>query len=132
MYAQGGVTYTPSANAFRRSFSKRNCLSEHVWGTCPVQPAPFGNPIFSLIVHACSCYQSENISFLCLLKRVIDPSVLNHFIRYDNNAIRITCQEVFVDFLIQIKYDMLINTKKSNERRGYTKLWSFMKRKSVF
>ena len=113
-------------------FPKGTVCPKHVWGTCPVQPAPFGNPIFSLIVHACSCYQSENISFLCLLKRVIDPSVLNHFIRYDNNAIRITCQEVFVDFLIQIKYDMLINTKKSNERRGYTKLWSFMKRKSVF
>ena len=31
-----------------------------------------------LIVHAYSCYQSENIYFICLLKRVIDPSVLNH------------------------------------------------------
>ena len=31
----------------------------------------------------------------------------------DNNAIRITCQEVFVDFSIYIKYDMLINTKKA-------------------
>ena len=30
-----------------------------------------------------------------------------------------------------IKYDMLINTKKSNERSGYTKLWSITKRKSV-
>ena len=29
------------------------------------------------------------------------------------------------------KTDMLINTKKSNERSGYTKLWSIMKRKSV-
>lgn len=29
-------------------------------------------------------------------------------------------------------FSMLINTKKSNERSGYTKLWSIMKRKSVF
>nr|DAH87697.1 MAG TPA: hypothetical protein [Caudoviricetes sp.] len=36
--------------------------------------------IFGQIVHAYSCYQSENNSFLCLLKRVIDPSVLNHFL----------------------------------------------------
>ena len=62
---------------------------------------------------------------------MIDPSVLNHPIKYDNNAIRITCQEVFVDFLINIKYDMLINTEKSNERSGYTKLWNITKRKSV-
>ena len=93
--------------------------------------SPVRNPIFSLIVHAYSCYQSENIYSICLLKRVIDPSVLNRSIQYDNNAIRITCQEVFVDFWIYIKYDMLINTKKSNERSGYTKLWSIMKRKSV-
>ena len=63
---------------------------------------------------------------------MIDPSVLNHSVLYDNNAIRITCQEVLIDFLINIKYDMLINTDKSNERSGYTKLWSIMKRKSVF
>ena len=93
--------------------------------------APVRNPIFSLIVHAYSCYQSENIYSICLLKHVIDPSVLNHSFQYDNNAIRITCQEVFVDFWIYIKYDMLINTKKRNERSGYTKLWSIMKRKSV-
>ncbi len=43
----------------------------------------------------------------------------------------VTCQEVFIDFSIYIKYDMLINTKKSSERRGYTKLWSIIKRKSV-
>ena len=42
--------------------------------------APVRNLIFGLIVHAYSCYQSENISFLCLLKRVINPSVLNHSI----------------------------------------------------
>ena len=100
-------------------------------GRAPSSQPLLETTIFGLTVHAYSCYQNENISSLCLLKRVIDPSVLNHFIRYDNNAIRITCQEVFVDFLIQIKYDMLINTKKSNERRGYTKLWSIMKRKSV-
>ena len=80
--------------------------------------APVRNLIFGLIVHAYSCYQTENTSFLCLLKRVIDPSVLKHPIEYDNNAIRITCQEVLIDFLINIKYDMLINTEKSNERSG--------------
>ena len=42
--------------------------------------SPVRNPIFSLIVHAYSCYQSENIYSICLLKRVIDPSVLNHSI----------------------------------------------------
>ena len=40
--------------------------------------SPVRNPIFSLIVHAYSCYQSENIYSICLLKHVIDPSVLNH------------------------------------------------------
>ena len=53
---------------------------------------------------------------------MINPSVLNRSIRYDNNAIRITCQEVFVDFQIYIKYDMLISIEKSNERSGCTKL----------
>ena len=85
--------------------------------------APVRNPVFGRIVHAYSCCQSENMSFLCLLKHVIDPSVLNHFIWYDNNAIRITCQELFLDFSKKNKYDMLINNKKSNERSGYTKLW---------
>ena len=42
--------------------------------------SPVRNPIFSLIVHAYSCYQSENIYSICLLKRVIDPSVLNRSI----------------------------------------------------
>ena len=42
--------------------------------------SPVRNPIFSLIVHAYSCYQSENIYSVCLLKRVIDPSVLNRSI----------------------------------------------------
>ena len=51
------------------SFPKRSWLN----GTAPVR-----NLIFGLIVHAYSCYQSENIYFICLLKRVIDPSVLNH------------------------------------------------------
>ena len=108
MYTQGGVTYTPLPNAYGVAFPKGTVCPKHVWGTCPVQPAPFGNPIFSLIVHACSCYQSENISFLCLLKRVIDPSVLNHSICYDNNANRITCQELFLDFFKNNKYDRLI------------------------
>ncbi len=80
MYTQGGVTYTPSANAKRRSLSKRNCLSETRLGDVPRPASPFENPISSLIVHAYSCCQSENISFICLLKRVIDPSVLNHSI----------------------------------------------------
>ena len=64
--------------------------------------------------------------FLCLLKRVIDPSVLNHSIWCDNNAIRITCQEVLIDFLINIKYDMLINTKKATKGAvilSYGALW---------
>ena len=147
MYTQGGVTMTCIRRAVLHvyagrcyiyalyrtpkgvPFPKGTVCPKHVWGTCPVQPYPFGNPIFSLIVHAYSCYQSENISFLCLLKRVIDPSVLNHLILYDNNAIRITCQEVFVDFLALIKYDMLTNNEESNERSGYNKLWSIMKRK---
>ena len=79
-------------------FPKGTVCPEHVWGTCPVQPAPFGNPIFGWIVHAYSCHQSENICSICLLKREIDPGVLNRFIYQDNNAIRIACQEVFVDF----------------------------------
>ena len=33
-----------------------------------------------------------------LLKRVIDLIVLNHYILHDNNAVRITCQELFLDF----------------------------------
>ena len=78
MYTQGGVTYTPLRNAVGVPFPKGTVCPKHVWGTCPVQPAPFGNPIFSLTVHAYSCYQSENIFSKCLLKRVIDPSVLNH------------------------------------------------------
>ena len=56
------------------------------------------NTVFGRIVHAYSCYQSENNSFLCLLKRVIDLIVLNHYILHDNNAVRITCQELFLDF----------------------------------
>ncbi len=123
MYTQGGVTYTPSANAKRRSLSKRNCLSETRLGDVPRPASPFENPISSLIVHAYSCCQSENIFSKCLLKRVIDLIVLNHSICYDNNAIRITCQELSLDFFNDNKYDRLINNKKSNERSGYTKLW---------
>ena len=80
MYTQGGVTYTPSANAERRSLSKRNCLSETRLEDVPRPASPFENPISSRIVHAYSCYQSENNSFICLFKRVIDPSVLNRSI----------------------------------------------------
>ena len=36
------------------------------------------NTYLEVIVHAYSCYQSENIYSICLLKHVIDPSVLNH------------------------------------------------------
>ena len=86
--------------------------------------SPVRNPIFSLIVHAFSCYQSENIYSICLLKHVIDPSVLNHSIYHDNNSIRITCQDIFLDFLQQNKYDRLIKERKRRERRSYTKLWN--------
>ncbi len=91
--------------------------------------SPVRNPIFSLIVHAYSCYQSENNSFLCLLKRVIDLIVLNHYILHDNNAVRITCQELFLDFFGYNKYDRLIKERKSRERKRYKKLWSMTQRK---
>ena len=110
--------------------------------TCPVLNAhePLGgswlngagtgrNTVFGQIVHAYSCYQSENISFPCLLKRVIDLIVLNHYICYDNNAVRITCQDVFLDFSQTNKYDKLIKEQKRRERRSYTKLWSMIQRK---
>ncbi len=55
-----------------------------LWGPCKARgytDQPLSETtIFGLTVHAYSCYQSENISSLCLLKRVIDPSVLNHSI----------------------------------------------------
>lgn len=38
--------------------------------------APVRNPVFGRIVHAYSCCQSENMSFLCLLKHVIDLACL--------------------------------------------------------
>ena len=123
----------PVRNAWRRSLS--SC-------TCPVLNAhePLGgswlngtgtgrNTVFGQIVHAYSCYQSENISFPCLLKRVIDLIVLNHYICYDNNAVRITCQDVFLDFSQTNKYDKLIKEQKRRERRSYTKLWSMIQRK---
>ena len=134
MYTQGGVHIrplrTPKGVPFLPVSAPFLTLTSLV-RLVAKRNSPVRNPIFSLIVHAYSCYQSENIYSICLLKRVINPSVLNHSIRYDNNAIRITCQEVFVDFQIYIKYDMLISIEKSNERSGYTKLWSIMKRKSV-
>ena len=77
--------------------------------------------VFGRIVHAYSCYQSENNSFLCLLKRVIDLIVLNHYILHDNNAVRITCQELFLDFFGYNKYDRLIKERKSRERKRYKK-----------
>lgn len=87
------------------------------------------NTVFGRIVHAYSCYQSENNSFLCLLKRVIDLIVLNHYILHDNNAVRITCQELFLDFFGYNKYDRLIKERKSRERKRYKKLWSMTQRK---
>ena len=108
MYTQGGVTYTPYTNACGVLFPKGTVCPLHVWGTCPVQPALLETTIFSLPVHIYSCWQSENIFSKCLLKRAIDPSVLNRSIRYDNNAVRITCQDVFLDFFEDNKYDRLI------------------------
>ena len=46
--------------------------------------------VYKRQVHAYSCYQSENNSFLCLLKRVIDLIVLNHYILHDNNCLLYT------------------------------------------
>ena len=100
MYAQGGVTYTPCTERLRRSFS--SCTS-------PVLNA--------------------HEPFLCLLKRVIDLIVLNHYILHDNNAVRITCQELFLDFFGYNKYDRLIKERKSRERKRYKKLWSMTQRK---
>ncbi len=77
-------------------------------GRAPSSQPFLETTIFILTVHAHSCCQSENIFFKCLLKRVIDPSVLNHSICYDNNANRITCQELFLDFFKNNKYDRLI------------------------
>ena len=44
MYTQGGVTYTPSANAERRSLSKRNCLSAPRLGDVSRPASPFWKP----------------------------------------------------------------------------------------
>ena len=49
-------------------------------GRAPSSQPLLETTIFCLIVHVYSFYQNENTSFLCLLKRVIDPSVLNHSI----------------------------------------------------
>ncbi len=84
MYTQGGVTYTPCTNAERRSLSSCVCsvLNAHepLGGSWLNGTAPVRNLIFCLIVHGYSCYQSENICSICLLKRAIDPGVLNHSI----------------------------------------------------
>ena len=133
MYTQGGVTYTPCTERLRRSFS--SCTSpvlnahEPLGGSWLNGTGTGRNTVFGQIVHAYSCYQSENISFPCLLKRVIDLIVLNHYICYDNNAVRITCQDVFLDFSQTNKYDKLIKEQKRRERRSYTKLWSMIQRK---
>ena len=95
---------TPTALPFQKELSVRNTSG----GRAPSSQPFLETTIFSLTVHAHSCCQSENIFFKCLLKRVIDPSVLNHSIRYDNNANRITCQELFLDFFKNNKYDRLI------------------------
>lgn len=81
MYTQGGVTYTPfterlKAFPFQKELSVRNTSV----GRAPSSQSLLETTVFGLIVHVYSCYQSENISFICLLKRVIDPSVLNHSI----------------------------------------------------
>ena len=49
-------------------------------GRAPSSQPLLETTIFGLTVHAYSCYQSENVSSLCLLKRVIDLIVLNHSI----------------------------------------------------
>jgi len=64
------------AQRLRRCLSKRNCLSETRLGDVPRPASHFENPISSRIVHAYSCCQSENMSFLCLLKHVIDLACL--------------------------------------------------------
>ena len=98
-------------------------------GRAPSSQPLLETTIFGLTDHAYSCYQNENTSFLCLLKRVIDLIVLNHYILHDNNAVRITCQELFLDFFGYNKYDRLIKERKSRERKRYKKLWSMTQRK---
>ena len=95
---------TPTALPFQKELSVRNTSG----GRAPSSQPFLETTIFSLTVHAHSCCQSENIFFKCLLKRVIDLIVLNHSICYDNNANRITCQEIFLDFFKNNKYDRLI------------------------
>ncbi|OMK21847.1 Uncharacterised protein [Clostridioides difficile] len=115
MYTQGGVTYTPLPNAYG--------VALRLFQPYPL-PYTVGTArngwtvtttIFSLTVHAYSCCQSENIFSKCLLKRVIDLIVLNHSICYDNNAIRITCQELSLDFFNDNKYDRLIKRLKGED-----------------
>ena len=80
MYTQGGVIYAlcerRKAFPFQKELSVRNTSGGRVPSSQPL----LETMIFGLIVHACSCCQSENNSSICLLKCVIDPSVLNHFI----------------------------------------------------
>ena len=80
MYAQGGVIYALyerlKAFPFQKELSVRNTSGGRASSSQPL----LETTIFCLIVHVYSFYQNENTSFLCLLKRVIDPSVLNHSI----------------------------------------------------
>ena len=90
MYAQGGVTMTcmrravlhirPLRTPLGVPFPKGTVCPNTSGGRAPSSQPLLETTIFGLIVHAYSCYQSENVSSLCLLKRVIDPIVLNHSI----------------------------------------------------
>lgn len=93
MYTQGGVTCIRRA-VLRRAvlhirplrtplgvpFPKGTVCPNTSGGRAPSSQPLLETTIFGLIVHAYSCYQSENVSSLCLLKRVIDLIVLNHSI----------------------------------------------------
>lgn len=93
MYTQGGVTQG-GVTCIRRAvlhirplrtplgvpFPKGTVCPNTSGGRAPSSQPLLETTIFGLIVHAYSCYQSENVSSLCLLKRVIDLIVLNHSI----------------------------------------------------
>ena len=88
MYAQGGVTcmrravlhIRPLRTPLGVPFPKGTVCPNTSGGRAPSSQPLLETTIFGLIVHAYSCYQSENVSSLCLLKRVIDLIVLNHSI----------------------------------------------------
>jgi len=57
MYTQGGVTYTPFAERLKAFLSESNCLSgTRLGGRAPSSQSLSETTIFSLIVHAHSCY----------------------------------------------------------------------------